>query len=112
MSKSYLEPNEIEQLEDAATNLRDKLLIRTLYRLGCRVSESLTLEDKDIDFNQGTVIIQHLKYRIKLSCSKCGAKLGKSHAFCPKCGDRVAEAVTKEQEHRRMRTLPLGQQAR
>ena len=32
--KAYLEPNEIEQLENAATNLRDKLLIRVLFHLG------------------------------------------------------------------------------
>jgi integrase/recombinase XerD len=29
------------------------------------------------------------------------------HSFCPKCGVKVEEAVAKEQEHRRMRTLPL-----
>jgi len=27
--------------------------------------------------------------------------------FCPKCGARVAEAVTKELEHRRQRVLPV-----
>lgn len=110
MSKSYLEPNEIEQLEDAAANLRDKLLIKTLFHLGCRVSEALALEIKDINFTQGSVVIQHLKLRIKLACPECGARLGKSHTFCPKCGVKVGEAVTKEQEHRRVRTLPLDKE--
>jgi integrase len=34
--KSYLEEDEVQQLEGAATNLRDKLIIRFLYRSGCR----------------------------------------------------------------------------
>lgn len=87
--KAYLEIEATQQLEDAATNLRDRLLIRILRRLGCRVSEALALEVKDIDFKQGTVTIEHLKSRIKLTCPKCGARLGKIHSFCPKCGAKV-----------------------
>ena len=105
--KAYLEVEETEKLEKAATYVRDKLLIRLLTRSGCRVSEALALEVKDIDFKQGTVTIEHLKSRIKLNCPKCGARLGKTHSFCPKCGAKVKGAVAKEQEHRRMRTLPL-----
>ena len=56
----------------------------------------------------GTVTIQHLKSRIKLACPKCGVRLGKSHSFCPKCGVRIEGAIAKEQEHRRVRTLPLN----
>jgi len=107
MPKAYLETNEVEQLEEAAAYLRDKLLIRLLFRLGCRTSEALGIIVGDVDFNRGTVTIEHLKARIKLACPKCGAALGKSHSFCPKCGARVKEAVAREQEHRRVRTLPL-----
>ena len=39
--KAYLEPGEVERLEQAAEYLRDKLLIRLLFHLGCRVSEAL-----------------------------------------------------------------------
>lgn len=60
--KTYLDPNEIEQLENAATNLRDKLLIRILFHLGCRISEALAIEVKDIDFKRGTINIIHLYY--------------------------------------------------
>jgi integrase/recombinase XerD len=105
--KAYLEMDETRQLENAATCMRDKLLIRLMVRLGCSVSKTLAVEVKDIDFFNGTVTIQHLKSRIRLGCPKCGARLGKSHTYCPKCGIRVEEAVTKEQEHRRMRTLHL-----
>jgi integrase/recombinase XerD len=105
--KVYLEIEETEKLESAAKYLRDKLLIRLLARLGCRISEALSITVGDVDFNQATVTIQHLKSRIQLSCPKCGARLGKSHTFCPKCGGKVEEAVAKEKEHRKVRTLPM-----
>ena len=94
-------------MEEAATNLRDRLLIRLLFHLACRVSEALTLEVKDIDFMRDTVTIEHLKSRIELACPRCGARLGRRHAFCPKCGIKVEKVVAKEKEHHRMRTLPL-----
>ena len=105
--KTYLDIEETRQLEEAAQCYRDRLLIRLLVRLGCRVSEALSLEVKDIDFAQGTVKIEHLKTRINIACPNCSARLGKSHSFCFKCGAKVKEAVAREQEHRRMRTLPL-----
>jgi integrase/recombinase XerD len=107
--KAYLEPEEIVMIEAAAANLRDKLLVRLLFHLGCRISEALTLTTENVDFVHGTVTIQHLKTSLKLSCPNCSAHLGKSHEFCPKCGLKVAEAVAKEQEHRRVRTLPLDE---
>jgi len=54
--KTYLEAGEVELLEKAATNLRDRLLIRLLFHLGCRISEALALKVEDIDFTQGTII--------------------------------------------------------
>lgn len=37
MTKVYLEPDEVELLEKAATNLRDRPLIKLLARLGHRI---------------------------------------------------------------------------
>jgi len=105
--KSYLEPDEVKSLEGAATNLRDRLLIRVLFYLGCRVSEALGIAVDDVDLTSGTVTIQHLKTRMQLSCPQCETRLGRSHSFCPKCGARVEEAVAEEKEHRRVRTLPI-----
>lgn len=107
MDRAYLESDEVARLQKSATNLRDRLLIRLLFHLGCRVSEALGLDVKDIDFTRGMVTIQHLKSRIKLECHQCGARLGKSHSFCPKCGVRVNRAIVSQQEHRKMRALPL-----
>jgi len=59
--KVYLNPEEIGKLEEAATNLRDKLLIRILFRLGCRISAALPIAVSDVDFKQGTIIVKHLK---------------------------------------------------
>jgi integrase/recombinase XerD len=105
--KTYLELEDIEKLEDAAEYWRDKLLIRLLFRLGCRVSEALAIEVKDIDFEKGAITIQHLKARINLACPKCAARLGKGHIYCPGCGLKVEKALSKELEHRRIRTLPI-----
>jgi integrase/recombinase XerD len=107
MTKTYLEPEEVEKLEETTQYLRDRLLIRLLFHLGCRISEALSLEVQDVNLTDWTVMIQHLKTRINLACPECSARLGKSHSFCPKCGVKVKEAVAKEHEHRRMRTLPL-----
>jgi integrase/recombinase XerD len=109
MNKAYLDPDEVVVMEEAASNLRDKLLIQTLFHLGCRISEALSLKVDDIDFNQGTLTIIHLKRRLKLSCSNCGARLGAAHVFCPKCGNRIGKSQVEEQEHRRQRVLPINQ---
>jgi integrase/recombinase XerD len=89
--KAYLEPGEINRMEQAASNLRDRLLIHLLFHVGCRVSEALALKVEDVDFTRGTITIVHLKRRVKLSCS-CGVRLGLGHSFCPKCGAKVDEA--------------------
>lgn len=105
--KTYLDLADIELMEQAASHLRDRLLIRLLFRLGCRVSEALALKVGDIDFREGTVTILHLKTRIRLSCPKCKARLAKRHQFCPSCGEEVNEATKRQQEQRRIRTLPV-----
>lgn len=105
--KAYLEPEEVGRLEAEALYLRDKLLVRIPFRLGCRISEALGIGVEDIDFIQHTIRIEHLKFRINLSCPHCGVRLGKNHSYCPKCGVKVEETVAKEQEHRRVRTVPV-----
>jgi integrase/recombinase XerD len=107
--KAYLEPAEVERLEETTTNLRDRLLIRMLFRLGCRVSEALALTVDDIDIDGVTVTIQHLKSRIKMVCPYCNDRLAKSNIFCAKCGVKVSEAITEAKDHRKMRTIPIDQ---
>ncbi len=109
MAKTYLEPAEVEELEQAAEYLRDKLLVRLLFCSACRISEALAISVDDIDFNQGTVTIEHLKRRVKLSCPQCGDRLSRTAKFCPGCGGRVGRAVAEETGHRRKRTLPIDE---
>jgi len=94
-------------MEEAATCLRDRLLLRILFRLACRISEALALKVEDIDLTIGSVTIVHLKSRARLFCPNCGTRLGRAHCFCPGCGNKVDEATKKELEHRRIRTLPI-----
>ncbi len=107
--KTYLEITEAERLEEAAECLRDKLLIRLLVRLGCRISEALGLAASDINFASGTVTIEHLKARVRLACPGCRARLGKAARFCPACGSKVETAMVAQKEHRRQRTLPVDE---
>lgn len=107
-ASTYLEPGDVEVMEQAAaTNERDRLIIRLLFRLGCRVSELLALRPEDFNLALGTVTILHLKQRLSLHCPHCNGQLSRAHRFCPGCGQPVEEAVRKETERRRMRTLPL-----
>jgi len=107
MAKTYLEPEEIELMEGTPSNLRDQLLIRVLFRTGCRVSEALGIAVDDIDLERGTVTIQTLKQRVRRSCPLCGSRLSRAAAFCPGCGGQVERAAHEEHEDRRVRTVPL-----
>ena len=77
--KAYLDLREIDLLKEAATNLRDQLLIQILFHLGCRISEALSITVEDIDLVKSTVIIQHLKTRLNLSCPNCSTRLARNH---------------------------------
>ena len=107
MPRTYITQEEIKRMIDMTTNVRDRLLICMLFHLGYRVSEALVLTTQDIDLDNGTITIQHLKSRINLMCPSCYARLSRSHTFCPNCGQEVKEALTKSQDHRRQRVLPL-----
>jgi len=110
MNKTYIEPEEITLLENAANNLRDKLLIRILFRLGCRVSEALAIGIEDIGFSSGIIMIKHLKQRVRYSCPECKAGLAVCDRYCSRCGAVVTKAQQEEMEHRRQRTIPVDRE--
>lgn len=58
--KTYLESEEVRLLEEEATCLGDRLLVRLLFHTGCRISEPLALKVDNINFEQGIVTIPHL----------------------------------------------------
>jgi len=110
MPKTYLELDEVAKMESMATCVRDRLLIRVLFWLGCRVSEALGIRVEDIDFDQGIVTIKHLKTRIRLTCPDCGTRLSRQAKFCPGCGKQVPAPVRKQQESHRVRQVPIDKQ--
>lgn len=87
--QAYLELEQIQKLGQAATNVRDRLLIELPFHLGCRISEALALTTDDIDLEKGEVRILHLKSRIKMLCSNCQTRLGRSHSFCPGAEEKL-----------------------
>ena len=107
MAKAYLEVDEVMRLEQAANNLRDRILIRFLFNLECRIFEVLGVTVDDIDLGASTITIKHLKARVRLSCPDCGAKLSKSHAYCPKCRIKVVKVVAEENMYHQMKKLPI-----
>jgi len=109
-NRTYLQMQDVDALEEQAPSVRDRLLIRVLFRTGCRISEALGLTVEDVDFQEGTITIQHLKARIVFSCPYCGSRLAKRHSFCPGCGKQVREPSEKERERRRVRTIPLDEE--
>ena len=100
--KTYLEPGEVVRLIDAASNLRDKIIIRFLFRTGCRVSELCAIETSNIDFERRYVLINHLKRVPRLECLSCGKKIGRQSRFCPYCGNELNESKPKEIQRQRI----------
>jgi integrase/recombinase XerD len=105
--EAYLKPEDVKHIEEVASYLRDRLLIRLLFRLGCRVSEALALTVGDIDLKNGVVTIVHLKTRARLFCPECETRLSRNAHFCPACGQKLDTTLMREQEHHRLRTLPI-----
>ncbi len=63
--KGYLDVDEVEKLFDAASNCRDKLLVRILWRTGIRVSELIGIKLSDVDFENRAIAIRIQKMRKK-----------------------------------------------
>ncbi len=57
----YLSLDEIKQIINAATNLRDRLLIKILARTGMRRQELRDVKVQDVDFERKLIYIPHGK---------------------------------------------------
>lgn len=110
--KEYLVPEDTSLIEDAARCLRDKLLIRLLRRLGCRVGEVLGIEVRHIDFSRRQVKIEHEKIRLSLYCPYCkergeDIRLSKKDKYCPNCTRPITNALEKVKNERHLRKIPI-----
>jgi integrase/recombinase XerC/integrase/recombinase XerD len=54
----YLKHNQVLRLLDSIEDLRDKLIVRTIYATGVRVSELCNMNIEDIDFDEHTIRIR------------------------------------------------------
>jgi integrase/recombinase XerC/integrase/recombinase XerD len=54
----YLKHNQVLRLLDSIEDLRDKLIVRTIYATGVRVSELCNMNVEDIDFDEHTIRIR------------------------------------------------------
>ena len=54
---AVLNPDQIEELLERTTNLRDRALLEFLYASGCRQSEALLLRFGNIDLDQRTALV-------------------------------------------------------
>jgi len=63
--RGYLKPEEVGMLLAAASNVRDYLIIRMLWRTGMRITELITLKKDNILWDENTLIIIHQKQRKK-----------------------------------------------
>ena len=107
--KTYLDPYDVELMEKCTVSVRDKLLIRLLFRLGCRVSEVIAITVCDVDFERATITILHLKTRSILSCPYCKSRLARRHRFCPECGVETNKYIGRENKLRKQRILPVDE---
>jgi integrase/recombinase XerC/integrase/recombinase XerD len=53
----YLKHNQVLRLIDSIEDIRDKLIVRTIYATGVRVSELCNINVEDIDFDEHTIRI-------------------------------------------------------
>jgi integrase len=84
--KTSLSSKDIDKLLAQTTNLRDRMIVLFYYDTGCRCSELLQITWGNLDLENGTVLISHLKRGVHKICPKCSKRGGKNTAFCPKCG--------------------------
>jgi site-specific recombinase XerD len=54
----YLKHNQVLRLIDSIEDIRDKLIVRTIYATGVRVSELCGINIEDIDFDEHTIRIR------------------------------------------------------
>ena len=63
--KGYLNATLVQRVIDAASNIRDKLLVRIPWRTGIRVTELINIRIPDIDFDNRAILIKVQKMRKK-----------------------------------------------
>lgn len=108
--KTYLDQDDLDELEKATVSIRDELLVRLLRRTAGRINEVLGIAIEDIDFKSQTIRIEHEKVRRIRYCPVClerdiKTRLAKSHKFCPVCTSDVTGVIARKENTRILRTV-------
>lgn len=109
MIKTSLSTRDIDAMVAQATNLRDKMIVMFYYDTGIRVSELLEVKLGNIDLENRTVLIPHLKHGIHKVCPVCNKQGGRKIAFCSRCGTDLSrvEAIGVQE---RKRLIDIGEE--
>lgn len=105
--KTYLTGDEIQKMIDQSSFLRDRLILSFYGDGGCRVSELLKLKVENLDLENKTVLIRHLKRGIKKRCPACKRAAGRNTPFCSKCGTDLSDIIAEGIEER-SRLISIG----
>jgi integrase/recombinase XerC/integrase/recombinase XerD len=62
----YLKHNQVQRLIDSIEDPRDKLIVRTIYATGVRVSELCNIDIEEIDFDEHTIRISGKGDKIRI----------------------------------------------
>lgn len=87
--KTYLEPDEVDDICYAPDSARDKAMLLLLRDTGIRVSELVSVQTQGVDFDNKQMFIRKSKVK-KLRLCSCGHKSGQKASFCPQCGADIS----------------------
>ncbi len=107
--KVSLTPADVKDMQDQALCLRDALLIRIGFHIGCRVTELIKIDVPNVHFRSKTITIIVQKKGVHRRCPECGKRLLKGAIRCSFCPWVVDESVIEEenQSKPRFRTVPV-----
>ena len=87
--KTYLEPDEVDDICYAPNSARDKAILLLLRDTGIRVSELVSVKTEGVDIENRQMFIRKSKIK-KLRLCSCGHKSGQKAIFCPQCGADIS----------------------
>lgn len=109
LPEELISEDEIKRMADAATKPRDKAMIQVLYESGCRIMELLTIQLKNVEFDDFGAIIRVTgktgDRRIRLVASAPALALWMD--FHPYKDDPEAYLWSRYLDRKAMDTLPL-----
>lgn len=96
--KTYLNPEEVDDICYASDNLRDRAIMLLLRDTGIRVSELISVKREGLDLGSKQMFIRKAKIRFLRTCPECRHKSGQRSQFCPQCGINISQVEARSVE--------------